>query len=233
MKRIVVLIICLSTILCTFESCGRVKVKPNQAKNAWQAVKKIFTKPKPPKPPINFLEELRKADIARRKNLAIDIIKHCNLNNSQFTNKSETVIIKGCGNNEAKAIISNLNITKVIKIGNIFNTTFRELDYSAAKYNDIGYNLMEVIIPYYTRSGYAKSYVKIKFYNWNSSEVKRVINKLSREDENPYAKLRRDLSFIKDEDIEIVNFIENSIIAENNLMENDNERFGISYNTIA
>ena len=238
MRKIVVLIICLSTILCTFESCGKVKVNQKTVKTAkkvvtptWQAIRKWFTG-KSPTLPDEFKELLRK-DIARRQNLAKDVMKFCNIESSPLSTKSEKIIFKGCGNNEVKAMISNMNVTKTIQIGNIFKTTFKELNYSAAWYNDIGNNLMEVTIPYYTRSGYAKSYVKIKFSVGNHSKVKEVISKLSREDDNPYAKLKQNLTFVKEEDIEIVNFIENSVIAENNLIDNDNEGFGISYNTIA
>jgi hypothetical protein len=136
--------------------------------------------------------------------------------------------------NEVKAIITKngLNEVKYLPSKQIFSSTFKLLDYSNATYFRVenNPNLIRVTIPYYTRSGYMKSHVTFKIDEWNLSEIKKIINRLSRNESSPYEKLEYELksSNISIKDKKVVHYIDNGVIAENYLDKKSNERYNIS-----
>jgi hypothetical protein len=224
MKKLVILIICIVTISLGNETYGQGRA--GAARKAAQAVSKALSK-KIPSPPPHKPFKLSKPSIGgipipkRQFRYASDMVEYCRRNN-----KTEKIIFEKISSNSVKAIMANMNVTEVLYFGNLFNNTFKILNYSEAKFMEIGNNIIEVTIPYYTRYGYLKSYVKFKILN--SSNNRNFIKQLAKYDD-PYSEFKQKFG---EKDIQIVQYMQNGIIAKNNLMINEYERIGISSNTI-
>jgi hypothetical protein len=82
MKKFVIIIFCICTIMCVFESC-----KGGSSKKAWKAVVELFKKPKPSvKSPVNMAGMIETARIDRIKkgdfNSITEVAEHFKLQSS-------------------------------------------------------------------------------------------------------------------------------------------------------
>jgi hypothetical protein len=238
MKKFIIIILCICTISCVFESCRG---------NSGKAVIELLTKIKPPKPPkppklpkpplnLTGIIETEGARIARIKRgnfkSITEVAEHFKLNKI----KSGQVEFQNYSMNDVKVIITKNGISEVKTLSAVkqilFNSAFKVLDYSKAKYVPVenAPNLIMVTIPYYTRLGYLKSYVTFKINEGNLSKIKKIISKLSSNELNPYSKFEHELKSanISIKDIKVVHYIEDGVIAENYLEKKSNERYNIS-----
>jgi hypothetical protein len=222
-----------------FESC-----RGGSSGKVLKTLKKISTgksTEKIVKPPVNLLgiietEGARIARITRGDFKSItEVAEHFKFNGIK-SGKVEFVEFQDYSMSEVKAIITKNSINEVRTLSNvkqIFNSAFKELNYSKAEYFYIENNLIMVTIPYYTRLGYLKSlnsYVTFKINEGNLSKIKNIISKLSRDEVSPYTKFENELKSanISITDKRIVHYIENGEIAENYLDKKSNERYNIS-----
>jgi hypothetical protein len=209
MKKYVILIICVITILCTFESCKKPLPPKIQEK-----IISIFK---------SSIARIRKADLRK----ASEVIKYFKYNN----NMSGTIIFEDFTKNEVKAIVETAGIKfeRKVSVKSLLSKTFKELNYSKAEYKDLGNGLIEVVIPYYSK----RSYLKLLINDIYLPKVKNFIDKLSRRssfskffNNNPYRDFKK--LNISMSNAQIVQYIKSGIIVEAVFRTNNDERFGFS-----